>query len=256
MIAEKWRDQLDPGGKHAAMKKQCFDMATAIPCISSSTRDDLLELYPYLESKVSVIPLSGELKINHSIKKLAPTSVDCTPYLLYVGARKSYKNFARLLLAFARVVPRFQNLLLKVAGAPFTSEESELLQALGISNQVIIYPDITDSELYDLYRDAISFVYPSLYEGFGLPLLEAMSLGTPVITSNTSSMPEVAGNAALLFNPESIESITDAIIEIVARPDLREDLRRKGYQQSLRFSWDKTCDQYIELYHKSIQHRP
>jgi len=252
MIAEKWSHQLDLGGRHAAMKKECFDRAAVIPCISASTRNDLLELYPYLEPKVSVIPLSGELKPNHGFSNDIPSTLNNNPYLLYVGARNSYKNFARLILAFARVATRLPNLYLNVVGASFAQEEMELFEALGISDRILISPDIPDSELYNLYRNAIAFVYPSLYEGFGLPLLEAMALGTPVITSNTSSMPEVAGNAALLFNPESIDSISDAIMKIALSPDLREDLRRKGFLRCQQFSWDKTCEQYIDLYRKVL----
>ena len=248
MIAEKWSRQLDLDGRHAAMKKKCFDRASAIPCISESTRNDLLALYPYLEPKVSVIPLAGELKPVDEFSNYIPFASNSNPYLLYVGARNSYKNFPRLVLAFAKVATMFPNMCLNVVGAPFTTEEMELFEALNISSRINIYPDISDADLYGLYSQALAFVYPSLYEGFGLPLLEAMALGAPVLTSNTSSMPEVVGNAALLFNPESVDSIGDAIMEIVLRDDLREDLRRKGFLQCQRFSWGATCDQYMNLY--------
>ena len=248
MIAEKWPEDLDPSGKHVLLKKRCFDRAVAIPCISSSTRNDLLELYPYLEPKVSVIYLAGELK-PVIVKDFQPcsTSKDAQ-FLLYVGARNSYKNFTRLLNAFACTVPQFPELLLKVVGPPFDDGELELIALLHLESKVIIYPDLDDSQLYQLYQYCTAFVYPSLYEGFGLPLLEAMASKAPIIASNASSIPEVVGSAALLFNPYSTDSIREAIIKIVSSPTLREDLRRRGILQSKQFTWERTCLQYVDLY--------
>ena len=248
MIAEKWPEDLDPSGKHVLSKKRCFDRAVAIPCISASTRNDLLELYPYLEPKVSVIYLAGELK-PVIVKDFKPSStLKDVQFLLYVGARNSYKNFTRFLHAFARVVPQFPELLLKVVGPSFDDGELELISRLHLESKVIIYPDLDDSQLYQLYQYCTAFVYPSLYEGFGLPLLEAMASNAPVIASNASSIPEVVGSAALLFNPHSTDSIRDAIIQIVSSSTLREDLRRKGGLRSKQFTWDRTCIQYVDLY--------
>lgn len=248
MIAEMWPDDLDPSGKHVLAKKRCFENAVAIPCISSSTRNDLLELYPYLEPKVSVIYLAGGLKPTTTIDFKLCANLKDAQYLLYVGARNSYKNFTRFLHAFARVVPLFPGLHLKVVGPPFNDGELELITRLYIGGKITIYPDLDDSQLYLLYQFCTSFVYPSLYEGFGLPLLEAMASNAPVIASNTSSIPEVVGSAALLFNPHSTDSIRDAIVQIVSSSTLREDLRRKGGLRSKQFTWDRTCLQYVDLY--------
>jgi glycosyltransferase involved in cell wall biosynthesis len=254
MIVERWKHQLDPSGESALLKKQCFEAAAAIPCISESTRNDLLALYPQLEPKVSVIHLAGDLKGADGLNAMdsrtdtIPRTDQAAPYLLYVGARSSYKNFIRLALAFARVSAQLPNLQLHLVGASFTSEEVDLLEALAISNKVIMHADLGDAKLYNLYRGALAFVYPSLYEGFGIPPLEAMALDTPVLAANTSSLPEVTGDAALLFNPSSVEAIVEAILRIAREPGLREDLIRKGRRQLQRFSWEKTAAAYLDLY--------
>lgn len=266
MIVEKWGHQLDPTGEAALAKKKCFEAAAAIPCISECTRNDLLALYPHLEHKVSVIHLAGDLKgvdglngvdglkgINDRSSSDSrsdgfPVADETAPYLLYVGARSSYKNFTRLALAFARVSPVLPSLQLHVVGAPLTMEEVDLLDALSISTKVIPHADLSDTKLYKLYRHALAFIYPSLYEGFGIPPLEAMAMDTPVLAANTSSVPEVTGDAALLFNPSSVEAIAEAILRISREPGLREDLIRKGRRQLQRFSWEKTAAAYLELY--------
>jgi glycosyltransferase involved in cell wall biosynthesis len=252
MIHEKWRNRLDYSGSFAAAKKSCFERASAIACISESTRNDLLEMYPHLEAKTSVIYLAGEIKQGDPASSdLCAKAFGCS-YLLYVGARASYKNFFRLAVAFSRVACQISGLRLKVAGPPFSGPELDLLEALDISNSVDIYADVSDSVLHSLYRNALAFVYPSMYEGFGIPPLEAMALKTPVLASRSSSIPEVVGDAALMFNPYSVESIADAIVHIVMKPELREDLRQRGLRQCTKFSWEKTADQYIDLYEQLV----
>lgn len=255
MILEKWSHQLDPTGEGARIKRHCFEAAAAIPCISESTRNDLLTFYPHLEQKVSVIHLAGDIKDtslgNESYSKESASS----PYLLYVGARSSYKNFTRLALAFARVMPQLPQLRLELVGAPLETPEVDLLEALNIRDKVTLHADLGDQDLYSLYRSALAFIYPSLYEGFGIPPLEAMAMDTPVLAANTSSIPEVTGDAALLFNPSSVESIAEAIIQIVSKPELREDLRRKGRRQRECFSWEKTAAAYMDLYERMALRR-
>ena len=252
MIHEKWSHQLDPQGLTMKSKRKCFERAAAIPCISESTRRDLLELYPFLESKTSVIHLAGGLKYL-SYESNSVKSQDCSEiYILYVGARHSYKNFDRLALAFSRLNPKFAYLRLKVVGAPFGSSENDLFDSLNIAHRVDLYQDASDQSLYSLYRHATAFVYPSLYEGFGIPPLEAMSCDTPVLASNASSVPEVVGDAAVLFDPRSVDSIKAAIEQILISPEMREDLRRKGRRQCSLFSWEKTASLYTELYAKVL----
>lgn len=248
MIHEKWPQDLDPTGKAAIQKYRSLKHANAIVCISNSTCKDLLTLYPELEPKTSVIYLAGQPKHLPCMKVKAPYQYNHRPYFLFVGARKSYKNFIRLAQAFKLISKRSEDLRLKVVGASFDASEQEFLSSLSILHRVDLYTSVSDIELYELYKNSLAFIYPSLYEGFGIPPLEAMALGTPVLASNTSSIPEVVGPAALLFNPWSIDSIFEAMVRIVKCPELRDDLIAKGKKQSARFSWAKTSADYMDLY--------
>jgi glycosyltransferase involved in cell wall biosynthesis len=255
MIHERWASDLDPQGAVALLKHRCFFRADAIPCISNCTRNDLLNLYPEFEDKTSVIYLSGFLASDIPKPNLAISTRQDACHLLYIGDRKSYKNFTRTLLAFERVSIRHPLITLQVVGAPFNQSERDLIAAIGLKDKCVVHTDVTHPELVKLYSEAIGLVYPSLYEGFGIPIIEAMSLGTPVIASNTSSIPEVAGGAALLFEPYSIDSISDAMESIILNSDIRQDLSYKGLKRSLVFSWKRTAENYIELYESSIAHK-
>lgn len=253
MIHEKWSVQLDPVGKQKNQKLRCFERATAICCISESTRNDLLQLYPHLETKTSVIYLAGDLKSQPRDSQAAFLRDSKPSYLLYVGARASYKNFVRLLLAFARVASQYNWIKLKVVGAPLEGFEIDLINSLGLDGNILSCPDLADDDLYSSYSSALAFIYPSLYEGFGIPLLEAMALNCPVLAADVSSIPEVTGEAALLFNPRSIDSIYEAIVEIIRRPGLRDELVEKGRRRINYFSWEKTASQYLDLYDRVIR---
>lgn len=249
MIHEKWSSQKDPDGKHAALKYDCFSRASAIPCISKSTQSDLVDLYPHLEDKTSVIYLAGGF---HGFKPRDPSLgqdfPNSTKYFLYVGDRRSYKNFTRLLLAFSSLVKSRSALVLNVVGAPFSTEELDLIDALYLNSRVHAYSTVSTEELIDLYRQSTCLVYPSLYEGFGIPVLEAMSLGVPVIASNTSSIPEVAGDAALYVNPYDLDGLRESMLLLLEKPGLSDDLRCKGLRRSQLFTWKKVAEEYMELY--------
>lgn len=255
MIHEKWSSQKDPSKVHASLKYKCFSRASAIPCISRSTQADLVELYPHLEDKTSVIYLSGSLSDGNNLFSVH-TADPHGPlrYFLYVGDRRSYKNFTRALLAFASIKSDQPGLQFKIVGAPLSVDEQDLAEALGLEGKLIVCPDVTRDQLIALYNDAICLVYPSLYEGFGIPILEAMSLGVPVITSNTSSIPEVAGDAALYTNPSDIKEIRDSMLLMLQNMDLRSDLARRGLKRSGLFSWRKTADQYLDLYMRTLRY--
>lgn len=253
MIHEKWGAQLDPSGRIKDEKLRCFERATVIPCISESTRCDLLALYPHLEHKTSVIHLAGDLKSHARDCHTSSLQAATSSYLLYVGARASYKNFIRLLFALARVSSKYSWIRLKVVGAPLESHEVDLVKSLGLEERVVSLPNVADDELYSLYNGALAFIYPSLYEGFGIPLLEAMALNCPVLASDVSSIPEVTGDSAILFNPYSVESISEAILQLVSRPSLRYELIQKGQRRYQDFSWDKTAAGYLELYERLLQ---
>lgn len=160
-------------------------------------------------------------------------------YLLCVSNRKLHKNEHRLLRAFSSAKIDDSIKMLFTGGC--TNDLEVLIDDLGIKSRVVFLGRVDDSDLPALYRGANALVFPSLYEGFGLPVAEAMACGTPVITSNVTSMPEVAGDAALLVDPESIPQISAAIEKIVSDDDLRSNLSSRGLQQVMKYNWDEVA---------------
>jgi glycosyltransferase involved in cell wall biosynthesis len=245
MTHEIFHDQIDPDGREAYKKRKAILQADKIICISENTKSDLLDRYPVNENKVTVTYLASE--INASISHgLEPIPVN--PYYLYVGGRYWYKNFDGLLIAFANAVSKKPNLVLCIVGPPFDKSEKMLISKFKLLDHIEHYGYVDDCHLAKLYRCSIAFVYPTLYEGFGIPLLEAMSCGTAVVASNCSSIPEVVGDAGLLFNPKKNSDLSDILLFLVDNPAERNSLIEKGVQRAMLFSWDKTVQQTLKIY--------
>lgn len=178
------------------------------------------------------------------------------PYFLHVGGSGSNKNMRRVLEAFARVAPTHPQTRLYFVG-PWAPSEREWLEAektrLGIAERVRHLGFIPNADLPSLYGNAAAVVFPSLEEGYGLPVLEGMASGAPVITSNVSSLPEVAGDAALLVNPLEVEAIAAAMRRILEEPGLAQALRQKGRIQASQFSWEALADQVWETLNRIAQ---
>ncbi len=167
------------------------------------------------------------------------------PYILYVGSRKAYKNLSRLLRAFA--ISGLQNeIRLLLAGAPDEGVLKEV-HHLGIDKQISFVKADSNEDLAVLYRGATAFVFPSLYEGFGLPPLEAMACGTVVLASTAAAIPEVVGDAGLLVNPHDVESIAEGIKQLISDSALRAALRQKGLVRARKFTWEKTAERTSEV---------
>ena len=226
-------------------KKKAIFRADAIICVSENTKKDLLELYSLPEEKVKVTHLATNLNIDMSYGQ---ESVPEIPYYLYVGSRSKYKNFQCLLYAFAKVVSSHTEVKLCVVGDPFRDDEKQLISELNITNHVIHYFLLSDNHLAKLYRCSIALVYPSLYEGFGIPPLEAMACGTVAIASDCSSIPEVVGDAGFLFDPESTLELADIMESLIDSPINRNHLIAKGKKQTELFNWNKTAAQTLEVY--------
>lgn len=246
MVHEIFADQLgSKDGTVSAKKKACL-AAQAIICISENTRKDLIKYYPHLEEKISVIYQAGDLD---STLSYGNEPVPLSPYYLYVGSRTAaYKNFGRLLVAFSKAVSVNPDLSLCVVGPPFNESELSQIHDLGMAQHIEHYGYIHDRHLAKLYRCSLGLVYPSLYEGFGIPPLEAMKCGTVAIAANTSSIPEVVGDAGILFSPTATHDLADILLDLVERPTERERLIQKGFERSQLFSWDKTVAQTLEVY--------
>jgi glycosyltransferase involved in cell wall biosynthesis len=170
------------------------------------------------------------------------------PYFLYVGGRANYKNFEGLLRIFARIVLNKPDLALAVAGKDLTESERRLIGDLKISDHLEYFIDLSDQHLAKLYRCSLALVYPSLYEGFGIPPLEAMSCSTVAVVSNVSSLPEVVGDAGVLFDPKSPDELSDILITLAENEAWRQELIEKGRKRVEQFRWDKTAAQTVEVY--------
>lgn len=226
-------------------KRRAIMAAQAIICISENTKKDLLELYPVAESKVRVTPLASEINASLSY---GSEPVPSRPYYLYVGSRDSYKNFDGLLSAFAQASAARPDVVLCVVGKPFAEAEEKLIAELKLTKRIEHYQHPNDRHLAKLYRCSVAFVYPSLYEGFGIPPLEAMACGTVVVAADCASIPEVVGDAGLLFNPRATSDLADILLHLLDNPAERERLIALGSQRVQVFSWDQTVAQTIDVY--------
>lgn len=247
MIHELILDEGRCQAKAIEQKQAAISRADRVICISESTRQDLLNLYDIREEKTSVVHLGYErfggtpgqdVHIPHS-----------KPFLLYVGSRSSYKNFRSFLAAVSkssRLRTDFD--VVAFGGGAFSKEERSLFGELGFRVDQVQQVSGGDAVLGDLYDQAIAFVYPSLYEGFGLPPLEAMAHGCPVVSSNTSSMPEVVGPAAEFFDPHSVEDLMRAIEKVVYSKERQGELIRLGHARLARFSWSKCAEETLAVY--------
>ena len=251
MIHEKFTESFLERDNTREIKAHAVRRADHVICISENTRRDLIELLGVPEEKTSVVYLGYSL----ATKKTADEStVNEAPYILYVGQRGGYKNFEGLLRAFGGS-PLLKNgfCLICFGGGGFTAREFELMGLLNIPTGRVKYMAGDDNILAGLYAAASIFVYPSLYEGFGIPPLEAMSFGCPVVCANTSSLPEVVGDAAELFNPADEASMCKALEFVVTSKDRASFLIERGHERCNQFSWEKCASETLDVYKKVLQ---
>lgn len=242
MIDEKFKNPL---GSNALRKRQAIMAAQGIICVSENTRKDLIEIMAVPEDRIKVIYHGSDMDESFSH---GHESVPRSPYYLYVGSRARYKNFDGLLRAFKKAASVCAELLLCIVGPEFRAEERTLISALGLAGKIAHYGFVEDRHLAKLYRCSQALVYPSFYEGFGIPLLEAMSCGTVVIASHTSSIPEVVGDAGVIFNPYAVDDLADILISHSSNQAERETLVARGRARAALFSWDKTADKTLAVY--------
>lgn len=230
-----------------AWKKTTIERASHIIAISENTRRDIMRLYNIAPERITVIYHGvGEFQQNAGHLNLPER------YLLYVGARGGYKNFDRLLLAFKSLKEKDDSLHLVCVGKPFKKRELQYCQELNIADRIRTMQVSTD-ELGQLYRRALLFVYPSLYEGFGIPILEAYTNHCPVALSNASCFPEIAGKAGAYFDPESVESIRETIFGLLSADDARKSLIEAGKEQLKKYSWQKTAQLTGLVYRQVVE---
>lgn len=245
MIHEKFSDMFSPSDKTSEHKRLLAEKATKIIAISKNTKKDLIDLFGIDEAKIEVVYLGNSMfpHSNINIGFEMPKK-----YILFVGSRSVYKNFERLIKSIKDILNKDKELfVICIGGGEFNNSELQLFSELNISNQIKQY-NLDDNRLAYFYKNALAFIFPSLYEGFGIPVLESFACGCPLLCSNTSSLPEIAGDGAIYFDPYSEESIKAAIMKVIEDDGLRIDLINKGHKQLEKFSWRQTAEQTKKIY--------
>jgi len=228
-------------------KKLIAQKATHIIAVSENTKKDVVEILGIHPDKITVVHLGNSFAFMDVVSEKDNA---IKPYILYVGNRGLYKNFIPFLKAITGLLVRYDIEMKCAGGGPFTEYENSVLQKLGISNLVHVEASTSDSKLAILYSNALAFTFPSLYEGFGIPVLEAFACNCPCVISNVSSLPEVAKDAAIYFDPNNSFSINNAVEKVITNATLRETLISKGKERLKHFSWEKHVSETIAVYEK------
>ncbi len=225
--------------------------AKKIITISNSSKNDIIKMYKINPDKITVIyPGIKELKTENikfkTMDDIKEKFAVSSPYILFVGTLQPRKNIVRLVEAFSKLQKDLQLVIVGKKGWQF-EEILDSPQRYGVKERVKFLDSVSDEDLPSLYKNAICFCLPSLYEGFGLPILEAMQYGCPVAASNVSSLPEAGGDAALYFDPENADDIKKNLELIIQNSELRDKMIKKGYEQVKKFSWEKTASKTLSV---------
>jgi glycosyltransferase involved in cell wall biosynthesis len=222
--------------------------------ISDATRRDLLRHFSIAAERVTTIPLAADLRFQpqpqSAIKAVRQKYNLPADHLFYLGINKPHKNLVRLIEATAQLAPLPLTLVIAGAWDERYPDPKTRAEALGVADQVRFLGPVDDADLPALYSGCSLFVFPSLYEGFGLPVLEAMACGAPVACSNASSLPEITADATLLFDPLDVNAIAVALQRGLEDADLRRALAEQGVRQAAQFSWARTAAETLSLYQK------
>lgn len=230
---------------------QALQRADLILADAESTKQDLADVYCVPPEKIQVLYSGVDTRFRPDVAEEAKSRVRALthdkPYLLSVGTIQPRKNYVRLIEAFgqlaAQFVTRNSQLQLVICGGRgwMYDQVYQTVERLALRERVLFTDFVSDNDLPALYALATLFVYPSLYEGFGLPIAEAMACGAPVISSTSSSLPEVAGDAALYFDPYDVDALAEAMHRALSDESLRANQRAKGFAQVKKFSWEKAA---------------
>lgn len=250
MIYEIYPEYFTDAKKIQQSKKSIAESSEKIIAVSHHTKADILKFYKIESDKIQVIHHGNYFK--NFLKNRKWKNNKTNNFLLFVGNRNGYKNFKFFIESITPFLLRNKDInVICAGGSKFTPNEQEWLKSLNLMGR-IQYAPVTDEKLANLYKHAKAFIFPSLYEGFGLPILEAFTFGCPAILSNKSSLPEVGGNAACYFNPLDSESIISSIEKVILDPDYQIKLKSEGYKRLDNFSVHTMVEQTCKLYSSLI----
>jgi glycosyltransferase involved in cell wall biosynthesis len=235
-----------------------IELSDALITVSEWSKQDILKFFPIDKDKIFVTPLAADAKYKPLDKEYCKDLLSKiyninNPFILYIGGFSPRKNVKALITAFSKIYKQLgANYNLVIVGATKDQGQylSEFSTNLELASKIIFTGFVPEEHLPILYNGCDAFVYPSLYEGFGLPPLEAMNCGTPVITSNLTSIPEVVGDAGILIDPYNEEELKSSIIKLLNDEKLREEYSIKGLARAKNFSWEKTAEKTLEVYKK------
>lgn len=252
MIHEIYPKQFSEKDFVSSWKKILVQKANKIIAISENTKNDLVKIFGVNKNKISVIYLANSL----NIEEQNPNNINICfeipkKYILFVGTRTGYKNFYFFVRSVADLLLNDSELKLICTGNSFSTEEIKFFKNLGIKDKVLHF-FASDTFLAHLYKNASVFIFPSLYEGFGVPVLEAFSCGCPVILSHISSLPEVGGDAVVYIDPKNTSSIQEAVSNVINNEKMRSELIKKGYKQVKKFSWEKMARETEQVYNEIL----
>lgn len=247
-LSEKYGKQFPVLGEGLTeLKQRLLTRADVVISVSEATKRSILEYFSIDETKVKVVPLGNYFErptANHSLALTLPGR-----FVLFVGKRDFYKNFDRFFESVAPLLKNDKDLhLICAGGGGFSAEEKQAIAKQGLQSRVIYQPIIDDMTLIQLYEEAQVFVFPSLMEGFGLPILEAMSCGCPVAATTGTSFDEIAQDAAVYFEAENKESIRAAVEKVVYDETLQQTMRQRGYERVPLFRAETTAQKTLEVY--------
>jgi glycosyltransferase involved in cell wall biosynthesis len=233
-------------------RKSLLEKSSKIIAISDTTKKDIIDLYGIDSTKIEVIHLGNSFVVNDRSKFNRLINYD---YILFVGNRSYYKNFEFFIETIADLLINYNLKLVCAGGGDFSLTELNLISFLGLNNSVISKSIISDDILQNYYENAILFCFPSLYEGFGLPVLESFASRCPVLLSNRGSLPEIGGDAAIYFDPYDKQSLYVSTNSLITDENFRKTLVTRGSLRVKKFTWENTFKQTLELYKNVVEEK-
>jgi len=232
--------------------RNSLEKAKVLIAVSESVKNEIIDFFPSCKDKIKIIYETVDKKFLN--QKNTPARIIKDKYILYVGNRREYKNLSRLIMGFNEIKKTFPDLKLVIAGKRYKKEdEVDLLKKkLNLSNDIIEFDSLDDTKIINLYKNAETLAFVSLYEGFGLPPLEAMALGIPSIVSDIPVLREICGKAAYYINPFDEENIAQGIYKVLADKLLKNELTQNGIERVKFFNHEKMMNEHLKIYRESI----